>query len=318
MPDRASLPVSVVIPAFNAERFLPETLESIRAQTCQPTEVVMVDDGSTDGTGALVAERFPEVRVVRAVNSGCGAARGLAIAHSRCEWIAPCDADDLWHPEHLARKFAVLQRFPGTQVAFSNCYSFGEKALAGHTLFDEAPAGWFGRHAIDDDGERFQLKDPYAALLEFHPAYQTGLMFRRDIYDAVGGFLPKYSRWVGEDSEFIRRVAAIEGLRMVGDRMATWGYRRHGSNMSGSRWKNYACKPRILKEHLTVGAVPTRHRDAVLREIDRGLAEAFDVAVWDRANEGALGLYQELPPEARTIKRRLKLWALRWQRPSAT
>jgi glycosyltransferase involved in cell wall biosynthesis len=311
-----TLPVSVVIPAYNAARFIGETLESISRQTAQAAEVVVVDDGSTDDTAEVVTSVAPEVRVVRIANGGCGMARAAAIQHSRCEWVAPCDADDLWRPDHLERKFALLRRFPRLDVAFSNCFSFGNKAHADYSLFDEAPPGWLQRHAVEDDGESFRLSDPYAALLEFHPAYQTGLMFKREVYEAAGGFLPKYSRWVGEDSEFIRRLSALEGLQMVGDRTPTWGYRRHDNNMSGVRWKNYACKPRILKEHVALGLVPLRCLPAVQQEIDRSSAEAFDVAIWDGALEGAVELFRSLSAREMTWKRRLTLAALRWKRAS--
>jgi glycosyltransferase involved in cell wall biosynthesis len=306
--------ISVVVPAYNAERFIGETLSSILAQSLPAQEVVVVDDGSKDGTAALIEREFPSVRLVRSENRGCGAARGHAIAHSSGEWLAPCDADDVWEKDHLQRKVDLLARFPDVDIAFSNCYAFGEKAEAGHQLFAEAPPDWFERFRGESQDAYFRLKQPYLALLYFHPAYQSGLMFRRSVYDRMGGFLPKYSRWVGEDSEFIRRFLADDRVHMAGDEKATWGYRRHGSNMSGTRWKNYYCKPLILQEHQSLGHVPQAHQAAVKQEVDRSLTEAFDVASWDGACDGVLQVYAQLPASARTWRRRAKALRCRLRR----
>jgi glycosyltransferase involved in cell wall biosynthesis len=88
--------VSGVIPAYNAEKFLAEAIESALAQTYPLAELVVVDDGSTDRT-AEVAGRFPQVRVIRTPNRGQGAARNTGVDAAFGEWIAFLDADDSWH-----------------------------------------------------------------------------------------------------------------------------------------------------------------------------------------------------------------------------
>ena len=103
--------VSVVIPAYNAEATLGATLASVRAQTYTNLDIVVVDDGSTDGTGALAraeAGLDPRIRVVSVKNGGVAAARNVGIAASRGAFIAPIDADDVWHPEKIARQMAVM------------------------------------------------------------------------------------------------------------------------------------------------------------------------------------------------------------------
>ncbi len=92
--------VTVVIPAYNAERFLRATLESLRAQTFRDFQTVVVDDGSTDNTSGLVRE-YPEVRLVTQPNAGVAAARNRGVRETRSEWVAFLDADDLWMPEKL-------------------------------------------------------------------------------------------------------------------------------------------------------------------------------------------------------------------------
>src|ERR1700674_1319895 len=101
MAHKRSL-VSVVIPAFNAGQWLAETVNSVVEQTYRPIEVIVVDDGSTDGTG-LVAQSFGNlVKYVRQLNGGVGAARNTGLRSSIGEYVAFVDADDLWLPDKLA------------------------------------------------------------------------------------------------------------------------------------------------------------------------------------------------------------------------
>jgi glycosyltransferase involved in cell wall biosynthesis len=104
--------VSVIIPCYNAARFIGETLQSVLAQTHADTCAIVVDDGSTDGT-AEIAERFgPRVRVIRQQQGGVSAARNAALAIADGEAIAFLDGDDRWHPEKITRQVAYLEAHP--------------------------------------------------------------------------------------------------------------------------------------------------------------------------------------------------------------
>jgi glycosyltransferase involved in cell wall biosynthesis len=104
--------VTVVIPAYNGQQWIERTLASAIAQTYRNIEIVVVDDGSTDQTATIVeqaASRDRRIRLLRQQNSGAPAARNLGIRDALGTLIAPLDADDLWHPEKLARQVATLQ-----------------------------------------------------------------------------------------------------------------------------------------------------------------------------------------------------------------
>jgi Glycosyl transferase family 2 len=104
--------VSVIIPVRNGERFVGRTLASALAQTYDPIEVIVVDDGSIDQTATLVeaaAGADNRIRVFRTQKSGVSAARNFGISQARGELIAPLDADDLWHPEKIARQVGLMQ-----------------------------------------------------------------------------------------------------------------------------------------------------------------------------------------------------------------
>ncbi|MFM7602157.1 MAG: glycosyltransferase [Pseudanabaena sp.] len=103
--------VSVIIPAYNAEKFIAETLESVLSQIYQHIEVVVVDDGSKDETSTIVrqfAARDDRVRLIQQANAGVAAARNCAIQNSQGDFIAPLDADDIWYPLKLDKQVQCL------------------------------------------------------------------------------------------------------------------------------------------------------------------------------------------------------------------
>lgn len=107
---------SVVIPVWNGRRTILRAIDGALSQSHPPTEVIVVDDGSTDGTGALVHDRFPCVRVLRQTNTGPGPARRRGIVAARCAWVAFLDADDMWTPRHLAELLELRSRFPRAKL----------------------------------------------------------------------------------------------------------------------------------------------------------------------------------------------------------
>ena len=111
MPHRAPPLVSVIIPCYNYGRFLAAALDSVRAQNYPATEIVVVDDGSTDDTPA-VAARYPEAVYLRQENQGLSAARNAGIRASRGELLVFLDADDWLYPGALATNAAVLRQHP--------------------------------------------------------------------------------------------------------------------------------------------------------------------------------------------------------------
>ncbi|MGK2964547.1 MAG: glycosyltransferase family 2 protein [Tepidiformaceae bacterium] len=148
--------ISVIVPAYNGERFLRDALESVFAQTLRPDEVIVVDDGSTDGT-ASVAQAFPGVRLIQQANRGLPGARNTGIAAARGPWIALLDADDIWVPKKLERQAAVAAdgardfltsqhvHFvePGTDVP-----AWMQRVLDSETPSGGLPSSWFMKRAL--------------------------------------------------------------------------------------------------------------------------------------------------------------------------
>src|SRR6266852_6361254 len=127
--------VSVIIPAYNAERFIDETLESVFKQTHDHLELILVDDGSTDGTGAQVRAYGDRVRFIRQVNAGAGAARNRGLEVATGDYIAFLDADDLWRPEKLEVQLEIAARNPESGLIACDGVRFAEgNIVAGRLL----------------------------------------------------------------------------------------------------------------------------------------------------------------------------------------
>jgi glycosyltransferase involved in cell wall biosynthesis len=104
--------VSVVVPVFNGERFLSDAIGSILAQAHRPLQVLVVDDGSTDGTADLARAFGPPVEYSSQANGGAAAARNTGVRRAAGRWLAFLDADDLWTPDKLQRQLAALAADP--------------------------------------------------------------------------------------------------------------------------------------------------------------------------------------------------------------
>lgn len=122
MEGTARRSLAVVIPAWNAERYLGEAIESVLGQTVPVDTILVVDDGSTDATAA-VARRYPAVRLVQQVNAGAGAARNRGVAATDEALLAFLDADDVWLPHKLEQQLPLLDE-PGVGAVFGLVQNF--------------------------------------------------------------------------------------------------------------------------------------------------------------------------------------------------
>ena len=93
--------ISVIVPTYNRAQQLPRALDSILCQSCSPKEIIVVDDGSTDETSALMTSEYPEIVFIQQQNTGVSSARNVGIKRASGDWIAFLDSDDEWLPEKL-------------------------------------------------------------------------------------------------------------------------------------------------------------------------------------------------------------------------
>ena len=114
--------ISVIIPYYNAEKYIARTIQSVLNQTYSDFEIIIVDDGSSD-RGVEICQAFndPRIKIIRQANRGLPGARNTGIRHAQCDYIALLDSDDLWSPHKLDRHIAHLEQEPNVGISF--CYS---------------------------------------------------------------------------------------------------------------------------------------------------------------------------------------------------
>jgi glycosyltransferase involved in cell wall biosynthesis len=137
--DQRSL-VSVIIPVYNCEAYLAEAIDSVLAQAYAPLEVIVVDDGSTDGSIHVAARYAPRVRCVHQENSGIGAARNRGIEQAAGDMLAFLDADDLWSPTKLSLQVAALDLDPEMDIVLGLARQFRSPDMEDETVAPRAAA----------------------------------------------------------------------------------------------------------------------------------------------------------------------------------
>jgi glycosyltransferase involved in cell wall biosynthesis len=214
--DPRPMSISVVIPAYNAARFLPETLRSVLAQTLPANEILIVDDGSTDNT-ADIAESFgPPVQVFRRPNARQGASRNFGVSQATGEWIAFLDADDLWDPSKLARQMEELRKHPDADICYTARTKFTQR---GDTI------QYLGTVPAPPAAE---IGDALFQAATFLP---SSVVIRRSTFLAMGGFGTTFK--ITEDWDLWMRLLH-SGVRFASCPEPLLLYRIHDNNVSGN------------------------------------------------------------------------------------
>jgi glycosyltransferase involved in cell wall biosynthesis len=112
--------VSVIIPSYNRRELLQRALESVQQQSHAAAEIIVVDDGSSDGTAAMIAEKYPDVICLHHTNHGVSFSRNRGVELAKSHWVAFLDSDDVWLPTKLESQIAALQESPGYQLCHTD------------------------------------------------------------------------------------------------------------------------------------------------------------------------------------------------------
>jgi glycosyltransferase involved in cell wall biosynthesis len=202
--------VSVIIPAYNAEHFIAQT-DSVLAQTYQDLEIVVVDDGSTDNTSAIVKGYGKKVRYCYEENSGvCSIPRNVGILRCSGQFLCFLDADDLMVPDRIAVQVDFMMRHPDVGLAFSNYRNFSEQGHHLESHFETCP-----RLCRQARGRaEFVIAHACEHLAEENFGIAGSFMVRRDMLDLVPGFEPRLKAC--EDFHFYYRVARHTKVGIIG------------------------------------------------------------------------------------------------------
>lgn len=216
--------VSVVIPCYNAARYILATIASVLAQDIDGLDIIVVDDGSSDGSADLVRASYPQVHVHAQANAGVAAARNCGIGLARGEFIAFVDADDIWLPGKLAAQLAQLHAHPECHMNYAAWQVWDSdrptptvaelaavEASAADGLRWAGPSGWI-----------------YPDLLLDCVVWTSTVLARRSLFDDIGRF--DTSLRLGEDYDLWLRASQVTPILRVARPFAL--YRLHAASIT--------------------------------------------------------------------------------------
>lgn len=270
--------VSVVMPCYNARPYVEDAVRSVLDQTYPAVELVVVDDGSDDGSvemlQRLAAEHPQRLRLLAQDRRGPYPARNLGLRHARGEFVAFLDADDWWRPDFIERMHGTLQA-SGADLTYCGWQNVGEGVVAQPYV----------PPAYEDD-------DPVAHFVRSCPWPIHAALVRRSVVDSLGGFSER--RFASMDYDFWLRVLGLSrSIVRVPEVLAF--YRWHGSGqISAVKWRQVLdaldAQQRFIREHpRLVAHLPARRlKDLTEGQVVRQAYRAF----WKRDLVSAQKLFR--------------------------
>lgn len=222
--------VSAVMSVYNGEKFLAAALSSLRAQTLQDFECIVVNDGSTDGTSGIlreIASSDSRFLIIEQTNQGLTAGLIRGCREAKGKYIARLDADDIASPDRFARQCEYMDTHP--EIAACGCL------------------GWY----IDENGKTVgekNLPTDYDAvkrkLLTNNQFIHSGLFFRAAVFRAGGGYRPDFKK--SQDYELMLRLAARHPVVNLPERLIYWRVRADSLSWKDKRQEIDAMRARVL------------------------------------------------------------------------
>ncbi len=301
--------LSVIVCTYNRATFLPACLGSLRAAGVANLEIVVVDDGSTDDTKAVIEKlNGPDVRYVYQVNKGLSTARNTGIAAATGRIIAYLDSDDLWLPGVAPKLLAFLDAHPEVGAAFAEA-KVGNEA-EGFTPWTE----WAGRdefknlpHTVVDGFRIFDRTEFHRQLIRRNIVFTGAVFQRREVLDEAGYFNPKLN--AAGDWELYLRIAARRVFAFCPEPLAV--YVQHPSQMT-TGWDKMAlefCDTR--RAHLASGVPLGADEVALLKQKLKDELFYYAYLAYDRKDyREANRRFAQLLRESGTDKKALMYWGL--------
>lgn len=216
--------VAVIIPIYNHARYIERTLASVFAQTLQPSEIIVVDDNSTDGSYEILQSYVPRITLIRkpaGALRGPAASQNLALSNTRADYIAFLDSDDLWMPEKLAKQVAALEANPDAGLCYCNGIAIDDQENRLYQILRD---------------EHREPDNPASLLIDCYIVSPSKVLVRRSLFDQVGVF--RDDLLFSHDHECWVRMREVTRFIYVPEILM--GYRRHPQQGSLRRemWDN--------------------------------------------------------------------------------
>lgn len=258
--------ISVVVPCFNAERYVVAAVRSVLAQG-GTVEVIVVDDGSTDGSAQALRQSGLPITVIKQANQGVAVARNAGIEHARGRWVAFIDADDIWLPGKLAAQRRLLAANPGARMAYTAWHVWHSS--------DPEPApellAQLQQQAADSARWQGASGSIYPELLVDCVVWTSTVLAERSLFAEAGAFDPGLR--VGEDYDLWLRLSRLTPILRVCEPLAL--YRMHPASIT-------RCVPDRNFKAEVIGRALARWgyagpdgRMAERSVVDRGLARSW-------------------------------------------
>ncbi|MFY9621706.1 MAG: glycosyltransferase [Pyrinomonadaceae bacterium] len=256
--------VSVVMPAYNAARHIAESIESVREQTFEDWELIVVDDGSTDDTRIIVetyAAREARLRCFQRPNGGPAAARNTGLREARGTLVAFLDADDLWLSGKLEAQLALLEE-KDVDLVYTDGDIFSDEAT-------QSPDERF--HIVAGETRGVEM---FRTLFASNHIGTLSVLVKREALDAVGLFDENLVGGICEDYDLWLRLAR-NGASFYGIAEKLVKYRRHAASTTHTPSKLFAAMLAVLKKHGRDPALDEKVVKTRIRNLYRALAEAL-------------------------------------------
>jgi glycosyltransferase involved in cell wall biosynthesis len=234
---------SVIIPTHDRRSLLPRALDSLRAQTRPPDQIIVIDDGSHDGTAEMVRRAYPEVTLIEQPQAGVSAARNRGIERSCGEWIALLDSDDAWLPDKLEVQLDALAATPSARICHTDEIWVRNGVRVNPRKKHAKHGGWiFGR------------------CLPLCCMSPSSIVLHRSVFERVGMF--DESLPACEDYDLWLRITCRYPVLLV-DRPLVIKYGGHADQLSRTVWGLDRFRIRALDKILADEALSARQRAAV-------------------------------------------------------
>lgn len=253
--------ISIIIPAYNAEDYIRDAVDSALAQTHRDREVIVVDDSSTDDTPLILKSYGDRIVVHRQPNAGVSGARNTGVERSSGDWVAFLDADDVWRPTKLEAQLAIST----TPISYTNRFNFGNRGHLPEVQSDVTPL------LSGDVFERLLLRGNFITV--------SSVMMTRGVFAELGGFVHQPGGC--EDWDFWLRAAQRYEFSMCPEPLV--GYRFTANSMS----RNYRAMAPARRRVVSRALDSEKGRKLSWHVRQRIWAETCRTNGWDASQAGA-------------------------------
>lgn len=251
--------ISVVIPVYNREQTIGRAIDSVLAQELCPEEVIVIDDGSTDGTPEILNSYHHKIQVIRQENMGVSAARNRGVEHAGEKWIAFLDSDDEWMPDKLQKQMSYIEQHPDTRIL-------------------QTEERWIRNNMRVNQGKKYSKKSGniFKSCLKTCIVGPSTVICERSLLNEMGGFdenLP-----VCEDYDLWIRIAARHPIPLLSEAL-TIKYGGHPDQLSLTTPAMDRFRVQSLEKILAEEALSLIQRSEVLDELILKLSYLYEGAV---------------------------------------